>query len=97
MKLDSSAQNTLVCTYWGMDNRGRTFDIYLDETKIATEDLNKLKGSKFYEIAYPVPQQLTKNKLSGIIKFVPKAKNSAGPIYGVRMVRGDASGLINSK
>jgi uncharacterized protein len=96
MKLDSSAQNTLVCTYWGMDNRGRTFDIYLDETKIATEDLNKFKSSKFYEIAYPVPLQLTKSKLSGIIKFVPKAKNSAGPIYGVRMVRGDASGLINS-
>lgn len=95
MKLDSSAQNTLVCTYWGMDNRGRVFDIYVNDTKIATENLNKFKASKFYEVPYVIPQELTKNKLSAVIKFVPKVNNSAGPIYGVRMVRGEVSGLLS--
>lgn len=27
MKVDSTQINTLICTYWGMDNRGRIFDV----------------------------------------------------------------------
>ncbi|MEO6721498.1 MAG: beta-L-arabinofuranosidase domain-containing protein [Ferruginibacter sp.] len=96
MKLDPSALNTLVCTYWGMDNRGRAFDIYVNDTKIATEDLNKYKGSKFYDVAYPIPLEITKYKLNAAIKFVPKKNNSAGPVYGIKMVKGDITGLINS-
>src|SRR4029078_4202384 len=34
MKLDPSAINTIVLTYWGMDNRGRAFDIYINDIKI---------------------------------------------------------------
>jgi DUF1680 family protein len=97
MKTDPSAVNTLVCSYWGMDNRGRTFDIYVNDTKIATEDLNRYKASKFYDIAYPIPHDLTKFKLTATIKFVPKASNSAGPVYGVKMVKGDVTGLIGTK
>ncbi|MEO7766590.1 MAG: beta-L-arabinofuranosidase domain-containing protein, partial [Ferruginibacter sp.] len=97
MKLDPSAINTLVCTYWGMDNRGRSFDIYVNDTKIASEDLNKYKGSKFYEIAYPIALEITKYKLTATVKFVPKKNNSAGPVYCIKMVKGDVSGLINSK
>lgn len=96
MKVDPSANNTLVCTYWGMDNRGRIFDIYVNDIKIATEDLNKYKASKMYEIAYPISPELTKSKLTAKIKFVPKARNSAGPLYGAKIVKGDVSGLISS-
>jgi hypothetical protein len=77
-----------------MDNRGRVFDIYVNDTKIATEDLNKYKASKFYEITYPIPQELTRYKLNAAVKFVPKKGNSAGPVYGVKMVKGDVTGLI---
>ena len=97
MKLDPSAVNNLVCTYWGMDNRGRAFDIFVNGQKIATEDLNKYKGSKFYEIAYPIPQEITKYKLMAIIKFVPQKRNAAGPIYGAKIIKGGIQGLINSK
>ena len=79
-----------------MDNRGRVFDIYVNDTKIATEDLNKYKGSKFYEITYPISLDLTKYKLTAKIKFVPKAHNSAGPLYGVKIVKGDVTTLTNS-
>ncbi len=96
MKVDPSANNTLVCTYWGMDNRGRIFDIYINDIKIATEDLNKYKSSKFYEITYPISLDLTKYKLTAKIKFVPKAQNSAGPLYDAKIVKGDVSGLIKS-
>ena len=87
MKVDPQATHTLQCTYWGMDNRGRTFDIVVDGTTIATEDINKYKGSRFYDISYPIPAHLTKGKQQVQIRFVPKANNSAGPLYGCRMIK----------
>lgn len=93
MKVDPAEINTIICTYWGMDNRGRMFDILVNETKIATEDLNKYKMNKFYNIGYPVPKELTTGKTSVIIKIIPAKGNRAGPIYGVRMAKGDVSDL----
>ena len=88
MKVDPKETNTLIATYWGTDNRGRTFDILVNDTVIATEDLNKYKASKFYDISYSIPMQLTEGKNSVVIKFLPKPRNSAGPVYGVRVVKG---------
>jgi len=87
MKVDANAENTLINTYWGMDNRGRVFDIMIDGTKLTTVDLNKYKESRFYDISYAIPIELTKSKQKVTVKFVPKQGNSAGPVYGSRMVR----------
>jgi len=88
MKTDPGKNNALLCTYWGMDNRGRTFDILVDGVKIATEDLNKYKASRFYEITYPIPAELTKGKEKVTITFQPASNNSVGPIYGtIRLIR----------
>ena len=88
MKVDADKTNTLLCTYWGMDNRGRTFDILVNDVKIATEDLNKYKVSKFYEITYPIPADITKGKDKVKVTFMPAANNMVGPVYGeVRMMR----------
>ncbi|AYL99343.1 glycoside hydrolase family 127 protein [Mucilaginibacter celer] len=87
MKVDGNAQNTLINTYWGMDNRGRTFDILIDGIKLSTEDLNKYKESRFYDISYNLPIELTKGKQKVTVKLLPKKDNSAGPVYGSRMVR----------
>jgi DUF1680 family protein len=87
MKVDANAQNTLINTYWGMDNRGRIFDILIDGIKISTEDLNKYKESRFYDISYTIPVELTKGKQKVTVKLLPKQGNSAGPVYGSRMVK----------
>jgi DUF1680 family protein len=88
LKVDPSTTNNLLCTYWGMDNRGRNFDILVDDVKIATEDLNKYKASKFYEVTYSIPADLTKGKQQVKVTFKPAAHNMAGPLYGeVRMMR----------
>lgn len=87
MKVAPEGGNTLICTYWGMDNRGRNFDIQVDGQTIATEDLNKYKASKFYDISYKIPEKLTKGRSAVVIKFVPKPQHSAGPLYGSRIVR----------
>jgi hypothetical protein len=88
MKTDSAAVNSLLCTYWGMDNRYRKFDILVDGVKVATEDLNKYKESKFYELVYPIPVELTKGKKQVTITMKGGPHNSAGPVYGtIRMMR----------
>ncbi|MEO7212939.1 beta-L-arabinofuranosidase domain-containing protein [Mucilaginibacter sp.] len=87
MKVDANGQNTLINSYWGMDNRGRSFDIIIDGIKIATENLNPYKESRFYDISYIIPIELTKGKQKVTVKLLPKKDNSAGPVYGSRMVK----------
>ena len=88
MKVDDKLPNTLINTYWGMDNRGRIFDILIDNVKIATQDLNKFKESRFYDISYSIPTELTKGKKSVVVKLQAINKdNSAGPLYGSRIVK----------
>ncbi len=87
MKVSAEGKNTLILSYWGMDNRGRTFDIMIDDKLVATEDLNKYKSSRFYDISYPLPEPLTQGKQTVVVTFRPKPSNNAGPVYGVRMIK----------
>lgn len=87
MKVEPDLAHLLISTYWGMDNRGRTFDILVDGEKIATENLNNYKESKFYDIQYIIPSNLTKGKTFITIKFQAKPRNQAGPVYGVRLIK----------
>jgi len=89
MKVDSLAANTILCSYWGDDHRGRIFDIQVDGQTIATQNLGPFKQNKFYDISYPVPPALVKGKQSVTVKFVAhSAHNGVGPVSGtIRMVR----------
>jgi hypothetical protein len=87
MKVHPEATHTLIATYWGTDNRGRTFDILVDGEKITTEDLNRYKESRFYDISYPIPAQLTKGKQTITVKFQARPNNAAGPVFGIRLVK----------
>lgn len=87
MKVDANATHNLTATYWGMDNRYRNFDILVDGTKVASEDLNKYKDSKFYDIVYAIPVSLTKGKKTVTVTFQAKPQQQAGPVYGIRMVK----------
>jgi len=89
MKVDAKADNILVCSYWGSDHRGRIFDILIDGQKIASQDLNSYKESRYYEIKYPLPEDLVKGKETVTVKFVAKTPGmSVGPVSGtIRMIR----------
>ena len=93
MKVDPVEINSLICTYWGMDNRNRSFDILVNDTKFASEDLSKFRMNKFYYVGYPIPKELTASRTSVTIKFIPRKNNNTGPVYGIRMTKGDVSSL----
>ena len=74
----------LQASYWG-DERPRTFDILVDGEKVATQKLGHDKPGEFIDIDYAVPEALTKGKQSVRVKFVPHDRNTAGPVFGVRL------------
>ncbi|MBI1683785.1 beta-L-arabinofuranosidase domain-containing protein [Caulobacter hibisci] len=74
----------LQATYWGGE-RSRTFDILVDGTKVATQVLDNDRAGKFFDVEYPLAEALTKGKTSVKVRFVPKERSSAGPVFGVRV------------
>ena len=88
MDVDPEAENVLTMTYWGKDNRNSTFHIMIGDTVIATEDINKYKENRFYEIDYKIPLELTKDqkRITFVLKEA-KPDNNIGPFYLARITR----------
>ena len=89
--LDARGQKSAVLsvTYSG-DDSGRTFDIFVDDTLIATQELVAEKRGDFLEKFYRIPDAVLASASGGrvTIKFV--AKNwLAGGVYDVRLLRPD--------
>jgi hypothetical protein len=74
----------LQATYWG-DERPRDFDILVDNVKVTTQHLDKIRPGQFIDVDYPLPDALTNGKSSIKIRFVPHQGNTAGPVFGVRL------------
>jgi uncharacterized protein len=86
MLVDGQAPMTLSCTYWGSDKKNREFDILVDDTPIATQQLEELKLGDFVEILYPIPSSLTRNKEHVVVKFQAKKNRIAGGVYSCRIL-----------
>jgi len=74
----------LMATYWG-DERGQNFDILVDDVLLASQQLKNDKPGKFFDVEYPVPEALTKDKTKIRVRFVPHNHSTAGPVFGVRL------------
>ncbi len=79
----------LEVTYSGSDS-GRTFDIFVDGTQIATQKLTGEKAGEFISKRYPVPTELINAASSGriTVKFVA-TEYLAGGLYDVRLMKAD--------
>jgi hypothetical protein len=78
----------LVCTYWGSDAGNRTFDILVDGSAVATQSLNRNKPGAFFDVTYPIPEELTRGKQKVTVRFRAHAGSTAGGVFGVRMAHG---------
>jgi len=74
----------LQATYWG-EERKRQFDILVDGVKIATQVLAADHPGKFFDVEYPLPEALTQGKAKVRVRFAPPERNTAGPVFGVRV------------
>jgi len=80
----------LMATYWG-DERGNDFDILVDNVLIASQQLKNDKPGKFFDVEYPLPEALTKDKSKIRVRFVPHTHSTAGPVFGVRLFTAKAA------
>ena len=87
MKVDSTATNELVCTWWGGDGGPRSFDILVDGTKIASQKLQNDHPGKFWDAVYPIPVELTKGKNKVTVKLQAQPGNLAGGLFFSRVLR----------
>jgi DUF1680 family protein len=79
---------SLMVRYWGAETGNRTFDIYVDDQKLLTENIvGKWKMSTFVNVEYVIPDALLSGKTSIRVKFQAQAGNTAGKVYYVRLVR----------
>jgi len=76
----------LSVTYWGSDV-GRVFDVLVDGEKVATQKLHSNKPDEFFDEVYPLPSPLTKGRSQVTVKFQSHPGNTAGGVFGVRVLR----------
>jgi uncharacterized protein len=88
LKTNKESNLNLLVRYWGAENGQRTFDIYLDDQKLVTENISsKWNLNKFQNVEYSIPESLLNGKESVRVKFQATSGNSAGKVYNVRIVR----------
>jgi DUF1680 family protein len=74
----------LEVTYWGSETN-RSFDIRVDGTVIAHQDLMGHQPGAWMDIDYPIPPALTAGKTKIAVRFEPRDGKTAGPVFGVRL------------
>jgi len=86
LKVLADEPQVLTCSYWGSDG-GRTFDIFVDDHKVATEQLKGEKPDAFFEREYPIAADLLKGKGKVTVKFQPVGNSQAGGVFGCYIMK----------
>jgi hypothetical protein len=74
-------------TYFGGD-RGRSFKILINDTELATVQLDGSKGPEFFSVEYPIPSELVQNSDGTLaVKFQANPNSVAGGVYEVRLMK----------
>jgi uncharacterized protein len=93
MKVQPGVTNILLCTYLG-DDRNRSFDILVDGSKIAEENLTGGETGKFFDKEYTIPAELIKGKTKVVVRIQANDHSTAGRIFGCRILKSDKT-LLN--
>lgn len=81
----------LMVRYWGNEPGNRKFDIYIDNQKLASVDLeNKWNKNEFQNVEYSIPDEMIKGKDFIRVKFQSMTKTTAGGIYYVRLLKNNS-------
>lgn len=87
LRVDPTATHELRCTYWGAETGHRVFDLLVNGEKVGRQTLTNENGAKFYDVTYPIPAELTKDKAEITVRFESAENGLAGGIFGVRLLR----------
>ena len=86
MKVLPGQPTALLCTYIG-DDKNRTFDILIDDVKIASVALKGGTPGKFFDEEYLIPAELVKDKNKIVVRVQATNGKTAGRMFGCRTIR----------
>lgn len=80
---------SLMVRYWGYESGARSFNILVDGTVIATENItNKWNVNDFVNVEYPINDNLVTGKEYITVKFqAVNTSNTAGGLFYVRLLK----------
>ncbi len=87
LKVKPNMSNKLVVDYWGGFPGAKTFDILVNNSVIATENISNISDGHFITLEYEIPTDLTAGKSSVTVKFEAHKGNTAGPVFGIRTIK----------
>lgn len=87
MNVLPNEEMTLVAEYWGGYTGSKTFDIVVEDQKIATENISDKQPGEFIDVYYKLPKELTKDKKTVNVAFMPHVGHRAGPVFSMRTIR----------
>ncbi len=77
---------TVLCTYRGSEGRRRTFDVLVNDVKVATQSL-QYHPTELFDVEYQIPESLTKGRSKITIKFQAQPQAFAGSVFDLRAVQ----------
>ena len=88
LDLHAASAAELAVTYSGGD-RNRSFEVFVNDTLLATEHLNAEKPGEFFERRYPIPPAVISAAPNGrvTIRFSARPGSLAGGVFDVRLMR----------
>src|SRR5680860_641130 len=87
MKILKNKPVSLVVEYWGGYTGSKTFDILIDDVKIATENISNKSPGEFINVVYEIPEDLISGKTKITVNFIPHEGHRARPVFGIRTVK----------
>lgn len=88
MSTNSETGLSLHVRYWGAEWGNRKFSIYIDDALLVTEDnTGRWNQSRFFNIEYPIPDEMLKGKKSVRVRIQALPGNTAGAVHYLRLVR----------
>jgi len=77
----------LVVTYNSDTRRPRTFEIFVDESRVGDQTLAQSSVSKFFDVEYLLPPAAVAGKTKVAVRFQSTNGNEVAPVFGIRFVK----------
>jgi DUF1680 family protein len=85
--VDASQPMTLVVTYHSDNRRPRTFNIFVDSTRVGEQTVPQSAVARFFDVEYRIPADVVRGKDKVTVKFEATNGNEIAAVFGVRTIR----------
>jgi DUF1680 family protein len=91
--VDPDRPMTLILTYYSDDRRGTpaAFEILVDGTRMAHQELGLTDPPRFFDVEYPIPADLVRGKENVTLRFQAAEGSQVATVFGVRVIRGEVA------